>query len=386
MSIKRKSYSAAFKTKLVLKVLEESQSVNQIASSNNVTPKQLTVWKKQFLSNAEIAMEPSKAVKEYKDRIKEQSNEIESLHKSLGKVVAEKDWLSKKLKSLGSKTRKSLIDPQASIPLKNQCELLNVNRSSFYYKKKPVKAEKKEIINEINKIYEEVPFYGAIKVQRLLLERGKQVSVNTVAKYRSDMGLKVIEVKRKPNLSEPRKEHKKYPYLLRELEINDPNQVWSTDITYISLKEGTVYLAAIIDWHSKAVLAHKISNTMDASLVTGVLSDALDKYSKPQIMNTDQGSQYTGEEHTKLLDSFGIDISMDGVGRATDNIAIERFWKTAKYEDIYLNQYETLIDLKEGVRRYIDFYNYHRFHQSLDYKKPMDVYFHSNQIDLKNVA
>ena len=153
-----------------------------------------------------------------------------------------------------------------------------------------------------------------------------------------------------------------------------PNQVWSTDITYIRVDGGFVYLAAIIDWYSKAILSHKISNTMDESLVLDVLNDALRNHGKPEIFNTDQGSQYTSHNHTELLLDNDIKISMDGKGRATDNIAIERLWRSAKYENIYIQEYKTIRELKNGVNEYIEFYNCRRFHQTLDYKKPMDVY------------
>ena len=176
-----------------------------------------------------------------------------------------------------------------------------------------------------------------------------------------------------------------HTYKLRGLNISHANHVWSTDITYIKIAGGMVYMAAIIDWHSKAVLSHKISNTMDNQLVMSVLNDALAKYPHPEIFNTDQGSQYTSEVHTQRLKNLGITISMHpkgiwslrsgrGKGRATDNICIERFWRSAKVERIYLNEYQTINDLTTDVDDYIEFYNHRRFHQTLDYKKPMDVY------------
>ena len=161
------------------------------------------------------------------------------------------------------------------------------------------------------------------------------------------------------------------------MDIVRANQVWSTDITYIKIAGGMVYLAAVIDWYSKAVLSWRISNTMDTALVMDVLNEALLKYGKPEIFNTDQGSQYTSYIHTQTLIDNGITISMDGKGRATDNIAIERLWRSAKVERIYLNQYNTIKELKEDVIDYMQFYNYRRFHETLDYKKPMNVYFNS---------
>jgi putative transposase len=193
-----------------------------------------------------------------------------------------------------------------------------------------------------------------------------------------ELGLKAIYPSKKVQTTLANIEHKKYPYLLREMDINKPNLVWSTDITYIRVDGGFVYMAAVIDWYSKAILSYKISNTMDSSLVIDVLDDALDKYGAPEIFNTDQGSQYTSEVHTQRLLEHGIQISMDGKGRATDNIAIERFWRSVKYENIHLSEYKNIRELKEGVAEYIEFYNNKRFHQSLGYKKPMDVYMSCN--------
>ena len=230
----------------------------------------------------------------------------------------------------------------------------------------------------IDDIYSDAPFYGYRKVHQQLLENGFKLGANRVLKYMNELGLKAIYPSKKVQTTLANIEHKKYPYLLREMDINKPNLVWSTDITYIRVDGGFVYMAAVIDWYSKAILSYKISNTMDSSLVIDVLNDALDKYGAPKIFNTDQGSQYTSEVHTQRLLEHGIQISMDGKGRATDNIAIERFWRSVKYENIHLSEYKSIRELKEGVAEYIEFYNNRRFHQSLGYKKPMEVYMSCN--------
>ncbi len=180
-----------------------------------------------------------------------------------------------------------------------------------------------------------------------------------------------------PYTSKGNKEHPIHSYKLKDVEITRANQVWSTDITYIRVKGGFVYMAAIIDWYSKAVLSWRISNTMDTDLVMSVLNEALSLYGKPEIFNTDQGSQYTSYIHTDTLKQNGITISMNGVGRSVDNICIERFWRSAKVEKIYLNEYESVSVLKEDVDEYIDFYNHRRFHETLAYQKPMKVYYES---------
>ena len=374
MSKKRTTYSAEFKSKLVLQLLENKKTLAEIASENNITPKNLQNWKKIFLDNAVIAMEPAKAVKEYKQDLVAAQEENEILIKIVGKMTVEKEWLEKKLRSLGLSDKKQLIEPELkNMTVTQQCELLSLNRSYFYYTAK-VNKKKQYIKAEIGKVFEETPIYGAKKVHQQLLENGVDVCLNSVATYRKELGLKAVLAVKQVSLTQSNKAHKKYSYKLRGLDISHANQVWSTDITYIKIKGGMVYLAAVIDWHSKAILSHKISNTMDCALVMNVLDSALNTYGKPEIFNTDQGSQYTSEVHTQKLKKNGITISMDGKGRATDNICIERFWRSAKCERIYLNEYETMSDLQEDVADYIKFYNDERFHETLKYKKPMDVY------------
>ena len=383
MSKKRTTYSSAFKTKLVLELLQNADTLAEIASKHNILPQNLVNWKKTFLANAEIAMEPSKAVKEYKEELVKSQEQNERLTALVGKVTVEKEWLAKKLKSLGSSELKQIIDlkptslrtstPKSTLSINHQCQLLGINRSGLYYKPR-VNHAKQTIKNRITKVFEQIPIYGEKKVHQQLLEDGVKVSLNTVARYRQELGLKAVLAVKQVNTTIPIKEHKKYTYKLRGLNISHANHVWSTDITYIKIAGGMVYMAAIIDWHSKAVLSHRISNTIDTQLVMSVLNDALDKYPHPEIFNTDQGSQYTSEIHTQRLKNLGITISMDGRGRATDNICIERFWRSAKVERIYLNEYQNISELTTDVDDYIDFYNHRRFHQTLDYKKPMNVY------------
>ena len=374
MSTKRTTYSAEFKTKIVIEVLRNDKTLTEIASENNVTPKNIQNWKKIFLENASMAMEPEKAIKGYKAENVKLQNTIDDYAKTVGQLTLEKGWLEGKLKSLDSTTKKSMIESELkNISVVKQCEMIGLSRSNHYYA--PIVNENIVAIKKhIQKIYEDIPIYGSLKVHQQLLEDGYQVCVNSVQKYRKELGLKAILAVRPPNMSQPIKEHKKYTYKLRGIDISRVNQVWSTDITYINIKGGMVYLAAIIDWHSKAVLTWNISNTMDSDLVMGVLNEALRKYNHPEIFNTDQGSQYTSHIHTGTLKEKGITISMDGKGRATDNICIERFWRSAKCEKIYLNEYNTLPELKDDVKTYIEFYNHRRFHETLGYKKPMNVY------------
>jgi putative transposase len=370
MSRKRTKYSTKLKTKLVLEVLKGDKTLNEIASDYKIIPKNLQNWKATFIANAELAMEPKKASIAYKEKIIDLQKINDEYAKVVGKLTVEKEWAVKKLKSLGLSNKQQLVDPKLkTLSLTKQAKLLGISRSHFYYE--PVIRVKEIAIKEhIKKVFTQVPIYGERKVHQQCLEDGLQVSLNTVSKYRKQLGLKAILAVKPVSTTVADDRHPKYPYKLRGVDINYSNQVWSTDITYIKINGGMVYLAAIIDWYSKAVLSWRISNTMDTDLVMSTLDEALLNFGKPKIFNTDQGSQYTSYLHTNTLKENGIEISMDGKGRATDNIAIERFWRSAKCERIYLNDYETIRDLKEDVKDYIEFYNHRRFHQTLDYKNP----------------
>jgi len=385
MSRKMTKYSTQLKTRLVLEVLKEEKTLNEIASTNNINPKNLQNWKKIFIENAEVAMEPAKAVKEYKVEIDNLNKKVNDYAKKVGELTLEKDWAVGKLKSLDSSLKKELIDKSEDkiISVVKQCKLLDYNRSNLFYIPM-VNPVKQSIKDEIVKIFEDIPSYGYLKVHQELIERGYNVCINTVREYRKQLGLKAVLAVRSPNTSWADKAHPKYSYKLKGIDIIRANQVWSTDITYIKIKGGMVYMAAIIDWYSKAILSWKISNTMDTDLVMGVLNEALSKYGKPEIFNTDQGSQYTSYIHTQTLKDRDIIISMDGKGRATDNICIERFWRSAKVEKIYLNEYFNVSDLKNDVTDYMQFYNYKRFHETLNYKKPMNVYWDSININDEN--
>ena len=383
MSNKKRTYTSAFKTKIVLEALREDKSIAELSVKYNITPKNIHNWKATFLSNAEIAMEPSKCVAEYKQAAKELNQQVADYAKKVGELTMEKEFLEGKLRSLALSDRKPMIDAKHNLPINKQAELLSIARSTIYYK--PVEnTYKKSVLEKLKKIHDEIPCYGYIKSHRQLLEDGYFISENTVHKYRKALGIKAILAVKQPNLSLGNKEHAIYSYKLRGVSISYSNQVWSTDITYIKTASGTVYLAAIIDWYSKAVLSWEISNTMDSSLVMRVLDDAIDRFGTPEIFNTDQGSQYTSYVHTQKLKDHGVIISMDGKGRATDNICIERFWRSAKCERIYLNEYKGLPDLRLDVADYIDFYNNRRFHESINYEKPMRFYWEN--LDTKKVA
>lgn len=232
---------------------------------------------------------------------------------------------------------------------------------------------------EIKQEYLQHPFYGYRKIFRALNDKGFSVTPKKIRRLMSKMGLSAIYPK--PNLSKPGKGHKIYPYLLRDMEVEYINQVWATDITYIKQNGAYVYLVAILDLYSRRVLAWRLSNTQDASFCVEALREAIEIYGTPEIFNTDQGSQFTSDAFISELKKNHIKISMDGKGRALDNVYVERLWRSLKYENIFLNDYRNLKELKGGVKLYFEFYNTERYHQSLNYQTPDEVYFSEEEED-----
>ncbi len=259
------------------------------------------------------------------------------------------------------------------LSIRRQSILLGVSRSNYYYKPK-VKLRYNSFYNdELGKAYLKYPIYGYRRMNQYLLRNKVKSTEKKARNTMRQLGLCAIYPK--PKLSKRNKDHKVYPYLLRSMKITYTNQVWSTDITYIRFNGVFVYLTAIIDIYSRKVLTWKLSNTLDTSFCIDVLNESLFKYGKPVIFNTDQGSQYTSKEFTGVLKENNIKISMDGKGRALDNVYIERLWRSLKYENIFLNEYRSMKELKQSVCKYFEFYNSERFHQSLDYNTPNDIYY-----------
>ncbi len=283
-----------------------------------------------------------------------------------------------------------MINPKhKKISIRRQCELLGLSRSSYYYQPRrsskksknigtniaiPVQETEKnlKIMNRIDELYMKYPFYGSRSMRTVLNREGYHVNRKRIQRLMHLMGIQAIYPK--PRLSIASKGHKIYPYLLKDLVIDKANQVWCSDITYIRLAHGFVYLVAIMDWYSRFVLSWRISNTLDTEFCIEALREAL-VHSKPEIFNTDQGCQFTSIEYTGLLKEAGIKISMDGRGRVFDNIMIERLWRTLKYQDIYIKDYQTVMELIAGLDAYFQFYNYERPHQSLQDKTPAMIYY-----------
>lgn len=266
-----------------------------------------------------------------------------------------------------------MIEPDhADLSVRRQCELIGLCRSSYYRQPASASQENLELMRLIDEEYTRHPFFGSRKMRDYLIGLGYQVNRKRVQRLMQLMGLRSVAPRKHTTI--PAKNHKIYPYLLRNLEIEHVDHVWCSDITYIRLKSGFVYLTVVMDWYSRCVLSWEISVTMDDSFCVSALERALRRDGRPEIFNTDQGSQYTGSAFTGVLKEHGIRISMDGKGRAMDNIMVERLWRSVKYEDIYLKDYETVEQLIQGLRGYFIFYNNERPHQSLGGKTPRAVY------------
>ncbi len=258
------------------------------------------------------------------------------------------------------------------LPVSRQCELLDVPRSTFYHVPQPVCEDDLELMKLIDRCHTELPFYGSRRIKGWLEDEGFTVNRKRIQRLMRTMGIVALYPKQK--LSQPHPAHRVYPYLLRHLTIDRPNQVWAADITYLPMARGFVYLVAIMDWHSRKVLSWRLSNTMDSSFCVDALNEAIDLYGVPEIFNTDQGSQFTSDNFTDVLKHHEIAISMDGRGRWMDNVFIERLWRSVKYEEVYLKGYESMLDARRSLGRYFDFYNQRRRHQSLADQTPDAVY------------
>ncbi|RZD17892.1 MAG: IS3 family transposase [Candidatus Acididesulfobacter diazotrophicus] len=373
MSINHRKFSPDFKAKVVLELLESGKTTNEIATQYKILPKSVQVWRKQFLENASAIYEDSVSSKKYKDELKEKEKKIENLEKTLGRTVMERDWLQKKVGSLGLIKKLSLVEPELPLSITRQCQLLKLNRTTIYYEH----AERfldQIILNRLDEIYTEFPYYGYRRMYHTLIQEGKDTNPKQILNYMKILGIKALYPAKKKNTSIPDANHEKYPYLLKGLKVTKPNQVWASDITYIRLNHGFVYLCAIIDLYTRSILSWSLSPIMDERLTVNVLNNAIHEYGTPEIFNSDQGSQYTAQKFINILVNHNISISMDSKGRALDNIFIERFWKTIKYDNIYPSGYLTIKEAHDGIDAFIHQYNNHRLHSSLGYKPPLKFY------------
>ena len=266
-----------------------------------------------------------------------------------------------------------MIDRTDPLPVTRQAEALGLSRSTVYYQPRPVSESDLALMRRIDELHLDHPFAGARMLRDFLTREGVRIGRKHVSTLMRRMGIEALY--RKPNTSKRHPAHTVYPYLLRGLSIDRPNQVWAMDLTYIPMSRGFVYLAAVVDWHTRRVLSWRLSITMTTDFCLEAVEDAIHRHGKPEIFNTDQGSQFTSEAFTGLLKQHGIRISMDGKGCWRDNVFVERLWRSIKYEEVYLKAYDSVTHARESLERYIRFYNSVRPHSSLDRRTPDEVYF-----------
>ena len=271
-----------------------------------------------------------------------------------------------------------MIDKTEGLPVVKQWELLDVARSTVYYQPRPERGSDTDLMRRIDEIHLRFPFLGSRRIVDELAEEGVIVNRKHVQRLMRVMGLAALYPKRKTSAAAPG--HKTYPYLLRGVTIDRPGQVWCTDVTYLPMASGFLYLVAVMDWYSRRVLAWRVSNTIDTAFCVEALTEALETYGPPEIFNTDQGATFTARAFTSVLESAGVKISMDGRGRWMDNVMIERLWRSVKYEEVYLHAYETGAQARAGLAAYFEFYNTRRRHQGLDGLTPDEAYYQEEQL------
>jgi putative transposase len=369
----RKHYTAQFKAQVVQEILKEEKSLNQLATEHGIHPNQLKRWKAMALEGLpSLFSKTDQAVQ----TAAEHERQVTELYAEIGRLTTELTWLKKKLASLPRADRLALLEREpAELPLTTQAALLELNRSGLYYVPRPVTSEEVIIKHAIDEIYTAYPFYGSRRITVELRENRKLlVARETVQRYMREMGITAIYPG--PHLSRHNPEHKVYPYLLRHVTAAYPNHVWGIDITYIRLRSGWLYLVAVIDWFSRYVVSWELDQTLEMPFVVTAVERALAQ-ATPLIWNSDQGSHFTSPQYTQLLLDAGVQISMDGKGRASDNSFTERLWRTVKYEEVYLQGYDNPRTARQSLTAYFDFYDRQRFHQALNYRTPAAVYFAS---------
>lgn len=368
----KQTYSPNEKAKFVLEALRGERTINEIAAEHNIHPNMLSKWKREAENNLYTLFQDN-STKERKEK-KEREAELDRLYSQIGKLTTQNEWLKKNLVTeLSIPERRMLIDMDGiELPVSTQAMLLGLNRTSLYYRSVAPSKEDLNIKLHIDKIHTAHPEYGYRRISWWLNNRDNiLINHKAVLNHMHEMGIQAIYPRQ--NTSKPNLSNKVYPYLLKDLKIDHPDQVWSIDITYIPIRTDWLYLVAIIDWYSRYVIHWEISDSLEIGFVLDTSRSALEK-AVPEIMNSDQGSHFTSPKYTELFLNAGSEISMDHRGRAYDNIFIERLWRTVKYEDVYPKLYDTPKTARIGINSFMKYYNEERPHSSLDYQIPIDVY------------
>ncbi|MPR13705.1 IS3 family transposase [Microvirga tunisiensis] len=364
----RRNHSPAFKAKVALAAVKGEKTLTELAQQFDVHPNQITQWKAQLLDGAAGVFGLEKAGPT------SSPVDVKTLHAKIGELTLANDFLGKRARQSRSVAeRKAMIDRSHALPLTRQAEELGISRGSLYYQPQPASAADLALMRRMDELHLEYPFAGSRMLRDLLRAEGFTVGRLHVSTLMKRMGIEALY--RKPNTSKPAPGHQIYPYLLRKLSVTRPNQVWAMDITYIPMARGFVYLAAVVDWFSRRVLAWRLSITLEAAFCIEAVEEALSHYGSPEIFNTDQGSQFTSHDFTSVLLKNKIAISMDGKGAWRDNVFVERLWRSIKYEEVYLKAYDSVSEARASIGRYLTFYNSRRPHSSLDRSTPDQAYF-----------
>ncbi|MGO4855663.1 IS3 family transposase [Phaeovulum sp. W22_SRMD_FR3] len=374
---KRRNHDAAFKARVALEAVKGERTVSELAAEYGVHPTMIHQWKRSLLEGAAGIFERGGKAAVAAEVAEET---VRDLHAKIGELAVANDFLFTKAQALDRQVRRGMIErnhPKLSVGA--QCRLLSIARSSFYYAPQGETAMNLDLMLLIDKQFLDTPFYGVRQMTWHLQNEGHPVNYKRIRRLMRVMRL--MPIYQKPDTSRPAKGHKTYPYLLGGLRVDRPNQVWCADITYLPMRKGFLYLVAIMDWFTRKVLAWRISNTLEADFCVEALNEAIHKFGPPEIMNTDQGSQFTSFAWTDQLKRSGTQISMDGKGRCLDNIFIERLWRSLKYECVYLHAWETGSQARAGIGRWITFYNHQRPHTAHGGQPPAVVYFNATQTD-----
>ena len=375
MSRKRRNFSAKFKSDLVIELLKGEKDLNTLATENNIQPNLLRNWKREFLNNASAVFD-DKREENLKEKLVEERKEKAEYAKKVGQLTMQVDWLKKNLKKFADlTTRVNLVRnllTTKELPASVGASLLDINRTSIYYKGSPVSDDELACKEIIDHLHTDNPTWGARQMSAQLKARGYRVGRRKARRYMNEMDIHPIYPKM--NLSKRMQQAKVCPYLLRNAVIDKLNQAWSIDITYIPIKHGFLYLSAVIDWYSRCIVGWEVDDTLDTRMVLNALNKAF-KIAKPQILNSDQGCQFTSQQYIDFVKENGIRQSMDGKSRWADNIMIERWFRSFKYEEAYLTQYNNIKEARAAIKRYVHTYNFERYHSALDYHTPAEYYY-----------
>ena len=375
MSRTRRNFSAKFKSELVIELLKGEKDLNTIATENNIQPNLLRNWKKEFLDKASVVFDDTRE-DNLKEKLALERKEKAEYAKKVGQLTMQVDWLKKNLKKhLDLTTRVNLVQnllKTKELPVKTGAALLDINRTSVYYKGTPISQEELDCKSIIDRLHTDNPALGARQLSAQLKKRGHQVGRRKTCRYMNEMGIDPIYPKM--NLSKRMQQAKVCPYLLRNAVIDRPNQAWSIDITYIPIKRGFLYLTAVIDWYNRCIVGWEVDDTLDTRIVITALKKAF-MVAKPVILNSDQGCQFTSNEYMDFLKENQIRQSMDGKSRWADNIMIERWFRSFKYEEAYLTQYNNIREARKAIGNYVHTYNFERCHSALDNQTPASCYY-----------